>query len=121
MQSVAFSEASKSEQTLGLFHKILNCICIQVASFPIFFNCLMCDAYKSSKVITHLINIFISDLFVSLFNITIPISENNRRTLISTFYNNFFVIYQIVKCTSLFPSKIVVFVWRNFNIHKLFF
>ena len=83
-------------------HEILNFICIQVASFTNFFNCLMYGADKRSRIITHLlINIFFSQLLLSLFNIIIPIPDNNRRALINTFYNNVFVIFQIIKFTPL--------------------
>ena len=100
----------KTSKVWVFHHKIFNYIHIQVASFPNFFNCLMYSAYKRSGIITHrLINIFVSKLLL------ISIPNNNCKALITTFYNNVFFIFQIIKCTPLFPSKIVVFALRNFN------
>ena len=116
-----FQEQVKASKLWVLHHEIFNCICIQVASFPNFFNCPMYGAYKRCGVITHLlVNIFISSFFLSLFNIIIPLPANNRGTLISTFYN-IFVIFQIIRRTPLFPCKTVVFVLQNFNVYKFFF
>ena len=61
----------------------------------------MYDAYKMSEIFTHLlINIFISKVFLSLFDITIPILDANWGTLIDTFWltevpllTNAFVIF----------------------------
>ena len=61
----------------------------------------MYGAYKMSEIITHLlIYILISKVFLSLFNITIPILDANWGTLINTFwltevplFTNAFVIF----------------------------
>ena len=71
-----FREQVKASKLWVFHHKLFNCIYIQVASFPVIVNCLMYGPYKGSKIITHfLINLFISKLFLRLFNIIIPIPE----------------------------------------------
>ena len=66
----------------------------------------MYGVYERSGINTSLvINIFIPKLFPSLFNIIISIPDENRRTLIGTFYKKNFVISQVIKCTLLLPSK----------------
>ena len=104
-----FREQVNASKLWVFHHKIFNCICTQVTPFSIFFNCFMYGAYKRSGIITHfVINIFISKLFLSVFNIIILIPDNNRGILISTFYNNVFIIFQNIKCTPLFPSMIYI-------------
>ena len=107
MQSFMYFQEQVKARKLWVFrHKIFNCICIQVASFTNFFNCLMYEAYEISGIITHFfVDILISKLFLSLFNTIIPIPDNKRGTLISAFYNNVFVIFEIIKCTGLFPMR----------------
>ena len=107
MQSfVYFQELVKAWKLWVFHHKIFYCICTQVTPFSIFFNCIMYGAYEISGIITHLfVNILVSKLFLSLFNTIIPILDNKRGTLISAFYNNVFVIFEIIKCTRLFPIR----------------
>ena len=85
---INFREQVNTGKLWFLHHKIFHFIRIQVASFPRFFNCLRCGAYKRSGIITHLlINIFIFKLFLSFFNITIPIPDKIRGNP----YQDFFI------------------------------
>ena len=92
-------EQAKASKLWVFHHKIFNCISIDVASFPIFSYWLMYGAYNSSGFITHLlINIFISKLFLILFNMIIPILDDKSWTHIGIFcYNVFchFINYKV--------------------------
>ena len=118
-----FREQVKASKLWVFQYKIFNYISIQIASFPNFFYSFINGAYERSGILKYLclINILISKLFLSLFDITIRFPDENGGTLIDTFLNNVFAIFLNIKYIRFFPSKIVVFDLPNFNVYKLSF